>query len=92
MSERRTRSGRVVEIAEGVAAAVRRRQREREPRVAVYGSSGVAHTVPPSAAGYDELLELGDSILRLTGEWSREPRPRSSPRSGTDGQASEPAA
>lgn len=64
MSERRPRSGRVVGLAEGVAAAVRRRQREREPRVVLHGPAGATRVVAPSAARYDELLEAADRLVR----------------------------
>lgn len=63
MSDRRARPGRVVGIAESVAAAVRRRQRDREPRVLLIGRTGTAHHVAPSAAGYDELLAVADRML-----------------------------
>lgn len=78
MTERRARSGRVVGIAEGVAAAVRRRQRDREPRVFLFAPAEVAHVVAPSAPGYDELLDVADRMLELAGEPGREPRPWSS--------------
>ncbi len=58
MSERRGRSGRMVGIAEGVAAVVRRRQREREPRVALFDEAGAPRLIGPSAPGYDDLVEL----------------------------------
>jgi hypothetical protein len=69
VSERR-RSGRVVGIAEGVAATVRRRQREREPRVVLFDATGASWLVAPSAPGYDELLELADRMI-AAGEESR---------------------
>jgi hypothetical protein len=93
MSDRRPRSGRVVGIAEGVAAAVRRRQREREPRVVVFDSSGAPRIVPPSAPGYDELLDVAERMLALTGDDAREPRPRSSSDADRSSDAAdEPAA
>ncbi len=79
MTERRARSGRVVGIAEGVAAAVRRRQRDREPRVFLFRHAGDAHLVAPSAPGYDDLLDVADRMLDLAGEPAREARPWSSP-------------
>lgn len=93
MTERRTRPGRVVGIAEGVAAAVRRRQREREPRVVLFDVAGVARVVAPSAPGYEELLDVAERMLELAGERTREPRPRSSSRSTRrPDDADEPAA
>jgi hypothetical protein len=93
VTERRPRSGRVVGIAEGVAAAVRRRQREREPRVVLFDAAGAARALAPSAPGYDELLEVAERTLELAGERAREPRPRSSARSSRKSDAAdEPAA
>lgn len=85
--ERRARPGRMVGIAENVAAAVRRRQREREPRIALHGEGGAVRLVAPSAPGYDELLEAADGMLELAGVPVRPPRPRSGGR-----QEAEPAA
>lgn len=67
MSDRRARSGRAAGIAGGVAAAVRRRQRDREPRVVLYEPDGAPRMVAPSAPGYDELLDSAERILRETG-------------------------
>jgi hypothetical protein len=53
----------VVGIAESVAAAVRRRQRDREPRVLLIAPTGTAHSVAPSAPGYDQLLGVAERIL-----------------------------
>jgi hypothetical protein len=72
----------MVGIAEGVAAAVRRRQREREPRVVLYDAADTPRLVAPSAPGYDELLEVAERMLVLSGVGQRESRPRSAPRSG----------
>lgn len=67
MRERRGRPARTSGVAEGVAAAVRRRQREREPRVVLYDRSGTARVVAPAASGYDELLETGGRMVDLVG-------------------------
>ena len=71
MTERRPRSGRMVGMAEGVAAAVRRRQRDREPRVVVFDPAGAPHLIAPSAPGYDSILDIAESMLEIIG-----PRPR----------------
>lgn len=52
-------------MAEGVAAAVRRRQRERQPRVALYDRSGAPRTLAPAQPGYDELLETAEAMIAL---------------------------
>jgi hypothetical protein len=57
--------GRAAGIAENVAAAVRRMQREREPRVLVYDQTGYARLVQPEARGQDRILEIGDRMVQL---------------------------
>ena len=54
---------RLVAVADGVAATVRRRQREREPRVVVYDGSGHARTIEVGAAGYDGLLVTAERMV-----------------------------
>ena len=73
MSERRARPVRATGMAEGVAAAVRRRQREREPRVALYDASGSAQVLAPAAPGYDKLLEIAEEMVELTAPASGRP-------------------
>jgi hypothetical protein len=50
-------------IAEGVAATVRRLQREREPRVLVYDPSGYARLIQPEARGHDRIMSLAGEML-----------------------------
>jgi hypothetical protein len=57
--------GRAAGLAEGVAAAVRRMQREREPRILVYDATGYARLVQPEARGHERILELADQMVRL---------------------------
>jgi hypothetical protein len=63
-------------IAEGVAATMRRMQREREPRVLVYDETGYARLVQPNGRGYDRLLEVADAMVALVDESDAEARPR----------------
>ena len=60
--------GRAADIAEGVAAAVRRMQREREPRVLVYDQTGYARLVQPEARGHERILEIGEQMVELATE------------------------
>ena len=55
MKERRTGLGRMTDLAETVAAGVKRRQQGRAPRVVLYDADGRPRTLP--AAG-DEALGL----------------------------------
>jgi hypothetical protein len=50
-------------LAEGVAATVRRMQREREPRVLVYDPSGYARLVQPEARGHAHIMEIAEQMV-----------------------------
>jgi hypothetical protein len=66
MKERRKGPiGRAADIAENMAAAVRRMQREREPRVLVYDQTGYARVVQPEARGQERILEIGERMVQL---------------------------
>ena len=66
MKERRRGAiGRAAGLAEGVAATVRRMQRDREPRVLMYDSTGYARLLQPDARGYETALEVSESMLRV---------------------------
>ena len=55
-------------LAEGMAATVRRMQREREPRVLVYDPSGYARLVQPEARGHDHIMDLAEQMLAKVAE------------------------
>jgi hypothetical protein len=50
-------------LAEGVAATVRRMQREREPRVLVYDPTGYARLVQPEARGHARIMEIAEQMV-----------------------------
>ncbi|MEX1141969.1 MAG: hypothetical protein WD993_02820 [Thermoleophilaceae bacterium] len=56
---------RATAVAEGVAGAVRRRQRDREPRVLLYTRPGEPRVLAPGAKGHDELLELAERMAAV---------------------------
>lgn len=68
--------GRAAGLAEGVAATVRRMQREREPRVLVYDETGYARLVQPDGRGYERLLETTERMVALVDEAEAETKPR----------------
>jgi hypothetical protein len=68
--------GRAAGIAEGVAATVRRMQREREPRVLVYDETGYARLVQPNGRGYERLLQTAERMVELVDESDAESKPR----------------
>ena len=55
-------------LAEGMAATVRRLQREREPRVLVYDPAGYARLVQPDARGHDQIMDLAEEMLSKVSE------------------------
>ena len=71
MKERRGAIARATGLAEGVAAAVRRRQREREPRVLLYDSAGHARLLQPEARGYTRVLEAAERMVAVVEEAER---------------------
>jgi hypothetical protein len=60
--------GRAAGLAGGVAATVRRMQREREPRVLVYDEAGYARLVQPEGRGNQRLLDIADRMVQLVDE------------------------
>jgi hypothetical protein len=76
--------GRAAGIAEGVAATVRRMQREREPRVLVYDETGYARLVQPDGRGYERLLQTAEQMVELVDESEAEAKPRRARRTGAE--------
>jgi hypothetical protein len=69
MKERRKGPiGRATGIAEGVAAAMRRAQRDRAPRVLLYDEAGISRTLQPDIAGYDLVLDACERLVALAGD------------------------
>ena len=68
--------GRAAGLAEGVAATVRRLQREREPRLLVYDETGYARLVQPDGRGYERLLETAETMVELVSQAEAEAKPR----------------
>jgi hypothetical protein len=61
-------------LAEGVAATMRRIQRDREPRVLLYDETGYARLLQPQARGHERVLELGDDMVRLLDDAAEDSR------------------
>ena len=59
---------RATAVAEGVASAVRRRQRDREPRVTLYLAPGEPRLLAPGAKGHDDLLDVAEEMLAVVVE------------------------
>jgi len=54
---------RATAVAEGFAGAVRRRQRDREPRVTLYAAPGEPRLLAPGAKGHDDLMDVAEAML-----------------------------
>lgn len=52
-------------MAEGVATVMRRRQREREPRVRLYRRPGDPRVLATGAKGQDAVLEVAEKMVAL---------------------------
>ena len=65
MKERRGPVGRVGDLALGLAAAARRRQQARDPRVVVYDAAGHGRVLGPADPSYDGLLDTGTALIEL---------------------------
>lgn len=56
---------RATAVVDGVAGAVRRRQREREPRVLLYDAPGDPRLLPPGAKGQDDLIDIAEQLVTV---------------------------
>jgi hypothetical protein len=61
-------------VAEGVATAMRRRQRDKEPRVLLYRHPGDPRVLAPGAKGQDNVLAAAEKMVRLVDEALPTPR------------------
>lgn len=68
MRDRRGPVGRAGRLASGIAAAARRRQRARDPRVVVYDAAGHGRVLGAGEAAYERLLETGAALIALGAE------------------------
>jgi len=65
MKERRGTVARLAGLAEGVAAAARRRQRERAPRVILYDAEGHARLLSVDDSAFDNVVGAAERMLEL---------------------------
>jgi hypothetical protein len=77
--------GRAAGLAGGVAATVRRMQREREPRLLVYDETGYARLVQPNGRGYERLLETAERMVALVDQAEAEANAKPRRARRTDG-------
>lgn len=68
--------GRAAGLAGGVAATVRRLQREREPRILVYDETGYARLVQPNGRGHESLQDAAERMVALVALAEADAKPR----------------
>ncbi|MGI8845532.1 MAG: hypothetical protein ACR2HC_05055 [Thermoleophilaceae bacterium] len=56
---------RATAVAEGVATVMRRRARDREPRVLLYRRPGDPRVLAPGAKGHDRVLDVAEEMVAL---------------------------
>jgi hypothetical protein len=74
----RERRGQFAKIADTITGTMRRRQRDREPRVLLHGADGRPRTLSPSDDAHPEIVELAERLVALAGgghEHEAEPGP-----------------
>lgn len=65
MKERKGPVGKVGGLAAGLAAAARRRQSAREPRVVVYDAAGHGRVLASTDPAHERLLTTGRELIDL---------------------------
>jgi hypothetical protein len=66
-------------IADTIAGTMRRRQRDREPRVLIYDAAGLPRTVPSGTETHAQLVETAQRLVDLAGGGEPEPEPAPEP-------------
>jgi hypothetical protein len=61
----RERRGQFAKIADTITGTMRRRQRDREPRVLLYGADGRPRTLSPSDDAHPAIVELAEKLVVL---------------------------
>jgi hypothetical protein len=82
--ERRGAVARATGIAESVAAAVRRRQQARLPRILLYDREGEPYLLRADQAGHDDVLAAAELLVELALEEAGEAEADEDPLAGPD--------
>lgn len=57
--------GQLAKIADTITGTMRRRQRDREPRVLLYNADGRPRTLPPSDDAHPPIVEAAEKLVVL---------------------------
>lgn len=63
----REQKGQFAKLADTITGTMRRRQRDREPRVLLYDADGLSRRVPPDDDAHGEIVDLATRLVELTG-------------------------
>jgi hypothetical protein len=61
----REQKGQFAKLADTFTATMRRRQRDREPRVLLYPADGRPRRVPPTGDAHAEIVEIANRLVEL---------------------------
>lgn len=61
----REQKGQFAKLADTFTATMRRRQRDREPRVLLYGADGRPRRVPPDDDAQAEIVHIAGRLVEL---------------------------
>ena len=73
----RERRGQFAKIADTITGSMRRRQRDREPRVIVYGADLRPRLIPPGDEAHGAIVEVAEKLVVLGA--GRDDPPREEP-------------
>ena len=57
--------GQFAKLADTISGTMRRRQRDREPRVLLYDANGVSRRIAPAEDAHTEIVELAVRLVEL---------------------------
>ena len=67
--------GQLAKIADTITGTMRRRQRDREPRVLLYNADGRPRTLPPSDDAHPPIVEAAGKLVVLATERAQPEEP-----------------
>jgi hypothetical protein len=61
----REQKGQFAKLADTITGTMRRRQRDREPRVLLYDGDGLSRRLPPDDGAHTEIVDLATRLVEL---------------------------
>ena len=60
--------GQFAKLADTISGTMRRRQRDREPRVLLYDANGISRRLPPDDDSHAGIVEVAGRLVALANE------------------------